>query len=110
MKLQSQRKLSFDRCVEASQTITRLEGILGSRYDYWLHEEAINDELHWSAMFIEGTDFRSMGKGVTRDGSKAGALAEGAEWLLSRGTGDLPGYVGAFEHETADPVPIASLL
>ena len=83
MKLQSRKKVAHDRCVAPAQTIARLEKIFGARYDYWLHEEVVSEELHWSAMFIEGQEFRSMGKGVTAEGSKVGALAEGAEWLLA---------------------------
>ncbi|MCP4197877.1 MAG: ornithine carbamoyltransferase subunit F, partial [Proteobacteria bacterium] len=40
-----------------------------------------------------GMDFRSMGKGITPLYSRAGALAEGAEWLTSRSVEELPGYV-----------------
>jgi ribosomal protein S12 methylthiotransferase accessory factor YcaO len=87
-----------------------LEKIFGARYDYWLHEEVVSEELHWSAMFIEGQDFRSMGKGVTAEGSKVGALAEGAEWLLARPTEELPGYTTAREEEVGDAVSFASLL
>ena len=61
-------------------------------------------------MYIDGLDFRAMGKGVNPACSTAGALAEGAEWLASRETGDLPGYLGAREHEVPDALPIQSLL
>ena len=110
MKLQSRKKMEHDRCVDPAQTIARLEGVLGSRYDYWLHEEIVSEELHWSAMFIDGLEFRSMGKGVTPESSKAGALAEGAEWLLARATGELPGYMAAREEDVCGAVSIASLL
>ena len=110
MKLQSRKKLAHDRCVPPAQTIARLEKIFGSRYDYWLHEEKLSEELHWSAMFIEGLDFRSMGKGLTPEGSKAGALAEGAESLLSCETGKLAGYLGAREKDVSNALSIASLL
>jgi ribosomal protein S12 methylthiotransferase accessory factor len=110
MKLQSRKKVGHDRCVPPAQTIARLEKIFGARYDYWLHEEVVSEELHWSAMFIEGQDFRSMGKGVTAEGSKVGALAEGAEWLLARPTEELPGYTTAREEEVGDAVSFASLL
>jgi hypothetical protein len=110
MKLQSRKKMGHDRCVPATRTIAHLEKVFAGRYDYWLHEEVVSAELHWSAMFIEGLEFRSMGKGVTAEGSRAGALAEGAEWLLARGTGELPGYVNAREHEVEGAVSLASLL
>lgn len=110
MKLQSRRKLAHDRCVPPAQTIARLEAIFGARYDYWVHEETVSEELHWSAMFIDGLDFRSMGKGLTSDGSKAGALAEGAESLLLRDTAELVGYLGARETNVSNALSIASLL
>ena len=110
MKLQSRLKLAHDRCVDPAETIARLEALIRPRHDYWLHEETLSEHLHWSAMFIEGLDFRSMGKGVTRECSLAGALAEGAEWLTARATGELPGYLGAREHEVPDALPITSLL
>lgn len=110
MKLQSRKKVAHDRCVPPAHTIAQLEKIFGARYDYWLHEEVVSEELHWSAMFIEGQEFRSMGKGVTAEGSKVGALAEGAEWLLARPTEELPGYMTAREEEVGDAVSFASLL
>ena len=110
MKLQSRKKMAHDRCVDPAQTIARLEAILGPRYDYWLHEETVSEELHWSAMFIEGLEFRSMGKGVTAESSRAGALAEGAEWLLARATEELPGYMAAREEDVCGAVSFASLL
>jgi len=110
MKLQSRKKIAHDRCVDPAQTIAKLETIFGTLYDYWLHEEVVTDELHWSAMFIDGLEFRSMGKGVTQLGSLAGALAEGAESLLSRETEALPGYLGAREKELTNALPISSLL
>ena len=110
MNLQSRPKLGHDRCVEPAETIARLEALIRPRHDYWLHEETLSEHLHWTAMFIDGLDFRSMGKGVTLASSTAGALAEGAEWLTARATGELPGYLGAREHEVPEALPIASLL
>ncbi len=110
MNLQSRLKIAHDRCVEPAETIARLEGLIRPQHDYWLHEETLSEHLHWTAMFIEGLDFRSMGKGVTLAGSTAGALAEGAEWLTARATGELPGYTGAREHEVPAALPIAALL
>ena len=110
MKLQSRRKLAHGRCVPPAETIARLEALIRPHHDYWLHEETVAEHLHWTAMFIDGIDFRSMGKGVDLASSTAGALAEGAEWLTSRETGKLPGYLGAREHEVPDALPIASLV
>lgn len=110
MKLQSRIKVGHDRCVPPAQTIAHLERVFAGRYNYWLHEETVSEELHWSAMFIDGLEFRSMGKGVTPEGSRAGALAEGAEWLLARTTGELPGYLNATEPEVEGAVSLASLL
>ena len=110
MKLQSRRKLAHGRCVPPAETIARLEALIGPHHDYWLYEETVAEHLHWTAMFIDGIDFRSMGKGVDLASSTAGALAEGAEWLTSRETGKLPGYLGAREHEVPDALPIASLV
>jgi len=110
MKLQSRKKIAHGRCVRPEETIARLDALIRPNHDFWLHEETVADHLHWTAMFIDGLDFRAMGKGVTRDCSVAGALAEGAEWLTARATGDLPGYLGAREHEVAKPLPIAALL
>lgn len=110
MKLQSRVKIAHDRCVEPTETMARLEALIRPRHDYWLHEETLSEHLHWTAMFIDGLDFRSMGKGITSACSTAGALAEGAEWLTARATGELPGYLGAREHEVPDAVPIASLV
>lgn len=110
MKLQSRPKLAHDRCVDPVETIARLEALIRPHHDYWLHEETLAEHLHWSAMFIDGLDFRSMGKGTTLACSTAGALAEGAEWLTARATGELPGYLGAREHEVPDALPIESLV
>jgi len=110
MKLQSRLKLGHDRCVAPADTIARLESLIRPHHDYWVHEETVTEHLHWTAMFIDGLDFRSMGKGTTPEYSMAGALAEGAEWLTARETGDLPGYIGAREHELPDALPIQSLV
>lgn len=110
MKLRSRKKLAHDRCVDPRETIAKLEEIMRQQYDYWLHEETVSDDLHWSAMFIEGVDFRSMGKGITAEGSRVGALAEGAESLLALETQALVGYVTASELSISNALPIASLL
>ncbi len=110
MKLQSRKKVGHDRCVAPRETIERLEALLRPHHDYWLHEETVSADLHWAAMFIDGLEFRSMGKGITREGSIAGALAEGAEWLTACATGNLPGYVGAREEDLPDALPLSDLL
>lgn len=110
MKLQSRMKLAHGRCVEPVETIARLEALIRPHHDYWLHEETLTEHLHWTAMFIDALDFRSMGKGVTLASSTAGALAEGAEWLTSRETGNLPGYLGAREFEVPNALPIQALI
>lgn len=110
MNLQSRIKIAHGRCVEPGETIARLEPLIRARHDYWLHEESVAEHFHWSAMFIDGLDFRSMGKGTTPEFSRAGAFAEGAEWLTAREVGDLPGYIGAHERNVSDALPIESLV
>jgi ribosomal protein S12 methylthiotransferase accessory factor len=110
MNLQSRLKIAHDRCVEPAETIARLEALIRPRHDYWIHEETVGEHFHWTAMFIDGLDFRSMGKGVTPSDSLAGALAEGAEWLTARAVGDMPGYLGAHERDVANALPIRDLV
>lgn len=110
MKLQSRRKIGHDRCVNPAETIARLHALMSARYEYSILEETVAEHLYWTALFIEGSDFSSMGKGIHPSLSYAGALAEGAEWLFARPVGELPGYVGAREAEVENPVSIASLL
>src|SRR3954471_4088092 len=110
MKLQSRIKISHGRCVEPTETIARLEALIRPRHDYWLHEETVGEHFHWTAMFIDGLDFRSIGKGVTPAYSLAGALAEGADWLTARAVGDLPGYLGASEGDVPNALPIRDLV
>ena len=110
MKLESRTKIAHGRCVEPAKTIARLEPLIRARHDYWLHEERVGEHFHWSAMFIDGLDFRSMGKGTTAEFSRAGAFAEGAEWLTAREVGELPGYVAAHERDVPGALAIASLV
>jgi YcaO-like protein with predicted kinase domain len=110
MKLQSRRKIAHGRCVEPAETIARLDALIRPQHDYWLHEESVAEHLHWTAMFIDGLEFRAMGKGTELAWSTAGALAEGAEFLTARATGELPGYVGAREAEVSNALPLASLV
>ena len=110
MNLQSRTKIAQGRCVDPSETIARLNALIRPRHDYWLHEETVGEHFHWTAMFIDGLDFRSMGKGVSPQFSLAGALAEGAEWLTAREIGDLPGYLGATERDVPNALPIRDLV
>lgn len=110
MNLQSRIKIAHGRCIAPSETIARLESLIRPRYEYWLHEEAVADHFHWTAMFIDGLDFRSMGKGISAEYSLAGALAEGAEWLTAREVGDLPGYTGARQRDVRNALPIEDLV
>ncbi|MBT3193912.1 MAG: YcaO-like family protein [Verrucomicrobia bacterium] len=111
IKLQSCKKLECGRCEKPEDTIARLEAIIGAKHDYWMWEEEVAEHLHWSAMMIEGMDFRSMGKGITPLYSKAGALAEGAEWLTARPVEKLPGYQCAHQDDVeGDVLPIEDLL
>jgi len=110
MKLESRRKIAHDRCVAPKETISRLDALIRPHHDYWLHEEKVSDQLYWAAMFIDGVDFRAMGKGINAESSIAGALAEGAEWLTAQETGQLPGYLGARKHEVPNALPIESLV
>ena len=91
MKLSSCKKLPHGRSVDPEETIERLRALLADR-DYWMHEEIVSDTLHWSVLYIDELQFRAMGKGTSAELSRAGALAEAAEWLLSREVVDLPGY------------------
>lgn len=110
MKFESRTKTARGRCVEPAETIARLGAFVGARHDYWIHEEEVGPGLHWAAMFIEGMEFRTMGKGATPECARAGALAEGAEWLAARPTGDLPGYAWGVEGDFPDAVRFAGLL
>ena len=93
------------------ETVTYLEAILGSRYDYWMHDEKVSDELYWSAMFLEDVEqFRAMGKGTSAMQSRAGALAEGAETLTARKVEELPGYRCAHQDGMPNPVPIQAFV
>lgn len=110
MKLQSCKKLECGRCEKPETTIARLEAAIGAKHDYWMWEEKVSDHLFWSAMMIEGMDFRSMGKGISPLYSKAGALAEGAEWLTARSIDQLPGYQCDHQDAIESPLTIESLL
>ncbi len=99
MKLQPSPKLACGRSVPLEETIDRLEALIGKQHEYVLYEEQVSEHLFWSALFIDALEFRSMGKGTSARQSKAGALAEAAEWLACRETVDLPGYVCKHQDE-----------
>ena len=98
MKILSKLKRIDGRSEAPADTIALLEKQLAG-HDYWIHEEQLAEHLHWSVLYIEELEFRSMGKGVTAALSRAGALAEAAEWLLAREVVDLPGYTVAHQDE-----------
>lgn len=110
MKLESRIKIDRERCVRPAETIARLEAFVGSRHDFWIHEEMVGPDLFWAAMFIEGMEFRTMGKGANPECARVGALAEGAEWLAARAVGDLPGYAWGGERDFANAIPIRRFL
>ncbi len=110
MNLKSCKKLECGRCVPPEVTIARLEGVLSEKYDYWMWEEEVAQHLYWAAMFIEGLDFRAMGKGISQLFSKAGALAEGAEFLTALNIEGLPGYIEGHQDEIEDALEIETLL
>ncbi len=101
MKLQPSPKLACGRSVEPAETVRRLEAVIGRDHEYLMHEEQVSATLFWSALFIDALGFRSMGKGTTCEQSRAGALAEAAEWLTCRDTERLPGYTVAHQDDLA---------
>ncbi len=109
MELKSCIKIGYGKCETPENTVARLESLL-SKYEYRMMEEKVSDNLYWAAMFIDGLSFRAMGKGVSAILSKAGALAEGAEWLTARDIGQLPGYVTGHQGELDNALPIEELL
>ncbi len=110
IELKSCKKLECGRCVPPETTIARLEAVLGPKYDYWMYEEEVAEHLYWAAMFIEGLDFRAMGKGISPLFSKAGALAEGAEYLTALNIEGLAGSEEGHQDEIANALKIEELL
>jgi ribosomal protein S12 methylthiotransferase accessory factor YcaO len=51
-----------------------------------------------------------MGKGISRTLSKAGALAEAAEWLAARDMDELPGYETGHQADIENALPIEDLI
>ncbi len=112
MQLNPSPKLACGRSVEPAETVRRLSSLLGKKFDYLMHEEQVSEHLFWSALFIDELQFRAMGKGVSAELSRAGALAEAAEWLTCLELERLPGYMVAHQDDL-DPsalLPIEELL
>lgn len=103
-------KLAHGRCVSPEETLARLEPMLGAHHDIRLHEEKVAEHLYWSAMFVDERGFRSMGKGISAELSRAGAYAEGAEWLAARELGSLPGYTTGHQEEIENALSIEEIL
>jgi len=112
MELKSCPKLPCGRSVEPAETIRRLESVIGRKHQYLLHEEQVSDSLFWTALFIDALQFRAMGKGINAQISRAGALAEAAEWLTCLDTERLPGFCTAHQDdlEPGTFLPIEDLL
>ena len=99
MELQSSPKRFGQRSIDPRETIENLEKLLLPRFDYRMYEEQVGPNLFWSVLYIDDLTFRAMGKGTTPEASKAGALAEAAEWLLCRDVDAIPGYTYAHADE-----------
>jgi NADPH-dependent glutamate synthase beta subunit-like oxidoreductase/ribosomal protein S12 methylthiotransferase accessory factor YcaO len=110
IRLESCQKRWHGRCEKPEDTVARLEKIIGGLYDYSYYEEKVADDMYWSALFIDEPDFRSMGKGVDSVLSKAGALAEAAEWLSSIETHEMSGYVESHQDDLESRIKIEDLV
>lgn len=110
MKLESCKRLECGKSETPEDTIARLEPAIWNLHEYRYIEQKVDEHLYWSALFVDEIGFRSMGKGIAPIYSKAGALAEAAEWLTSRELGMLPGYVTGHQDEMTNPVPIEDFL
>ena len=110
MKLESCKKIAFGRCVPIEETVARLEASIGAIHEYRLFETKVSDQLYWSALYIDDIEFRSMGKGITALQAKAGALAECAEWVAAKATGELPGYTVGHQTTIPDAVGIEEFI
>jgi YcaO-like protein with predicted kinase domain len=108
--LESCPKLDCGRSTLPEETISRLESIIAERYPYRLVEESVAEHLHWTALFIDGMDFLSMGKGIDPIMSKAGALAECAEWMSSLETAAMAGFTIAHQDDLPARLDIADLV
>lgn len=110
MRLQSCKRIAGGRCETPESTIAHLEPLIRARHAYRLIEEEVAEHLHWSALFIDDLEFRAMGKGISPAWSRAGALAESAEWMAAQSVTALPGYKVGPQNEIADAFPIENLL
>lgn len=112
MHLKSCRKLPCGRSVPLKETIQRLELLMATSHDYTLYEEQVSEHLFWAALFVDELDFRAMGKGISAEHARAGALAEAAEWLFTRSVTELPGYTVSHQDDLSSGtfIPLESLL
>ncbi|MBL7075949.1 MAG: YcaO-like family protein [Kiritimatiellae bacterium] len=110
MKLQSCKRIAGGRCETPENTIAHLEPLLRAKHEYRLIEEEVAEHLHWSALFIDELEFRAMGKGTSELWSRAGALAESAEWMAARAVTALPGYQVGHQDEITNAFPIEKML
>ncbi|MEI8138487.1 MAG: YcaO-like family protein [bacterium] len=110
MKLESCKKIAFGRCVPIEDTVKRLEAAIWGMHEYRLFETKVSDRLYWSALYIDELEFRSMGKGITALQAKAGALAECAEWVAAKETGELPGYMVGHQKTIPNAVGIEEFI
>lgn len=110
MKLKSCRKIAFGKCEKPENTVKRLETIIGKLHKYRYVEQKVSDNLYWSILHVDELGFRSMGKGISPVLCKAGAFAEAAEWLTSRETAELPGYITSHQDNIENAVRIEDLL
>jgi ribosomal protein S12 methylthiotransferase accessory factor YcaO len=110
MKLASCIKLAHGRCETPEHTIARLEPLIAERHEYRFVEHKLADHLYWAAVFIDELGFRSMGKGTTAALAKAGAFAEGAEWVAAQDVSSLPGYCTGHQVDFNNALPYEELL
>ncbi len=110
MKIESCKRLPGGKSETPEDTIARLEPIIWGMHEYRYIDQKVDEHLYWSALFVDELNFRSMGKGTSPLFSKAGALAEAAEWLTSTELGMLPGYVTGHQDDMTDPMEIEELI
>jgi YcaO-like protein with predicted kinase domain len=110
MKLESCKRLECGKSETPENTIAFLEEAIWNKHEYRYIEQKVDEHLYWSALFVDDLEFRSMGKGISPIMSKAGALAEAAEWLTARELGMLPGFVEGRQEEMDNPLKIEDML
>ncbi|MBN2302029.1 MAG: YcaO-like family protein, partial [Lentisphaerae bacterium] len=110
MNLKNCPKLKCGKAETPENTVAYLHNAISAIHNYTYLEQKVADHLYWSAMFIDDLDFRAMGKGISPIMCRAGALAEGAEWLTSREAQTLPGYTTAHQDDLGNVLGIEELL